>query len=61
MVEDASAKAEKGRKKTPPSGTQKNSTKEILVKWVRSPNLGVLQVKVFLLSIHIPTFALAQF
>ena len=28
MVEDASAKAEKGRKKTPPSGSQKTSTKE---------------------------------
>ena len=39
---------------------QKNSTKEILVKWVRSPNLGVLQVKVFLLSIHISTFALSS-
>ena len=28
MVEDASAKAEMGRKKTPPSGSQKSSTKE---------------------------------
>ena len=28
MVEDASAKAENGRKKTPPSGTKKTSTKE---------------------------------
>ena len=28
MVEDASAKAEMGRKKTPPSGSQKTSTKE---------------------------------